>query len=157
MRAYLDIKIGEQRMTYTDFFISFNWVQENVCHCVNLYLFVIINKKKLESYSKLSLPVISEHTITTQIFYIPKTLLVCFYKAEKEFSHIQCFSGWQHDRFIPLKKINWYSFVYNCNTLYSKFIIRSVWQNLVSGNMPSRATFRSLAFLFWGFLVQSLV
>jgi len=65
------------------FFISCNWLKESVSHCVNSYWFVIV-KKKLESYSKLSIPVTFEHTMTTQVFYIPKTLLVCFYKADNE-------------------------------------------------------------------------
>ena len=32
----------------------------------------------------LSIPVTFKHTVTTQVFYIPKTLLVCFYKADNE-------------------------------------------------------------------------
>ena len=65
------------------FFVSCNWLKESVFRFVNLYLFVIL-KKKLESYLKLSILVTFEQTMTTQIFYIPKTLLVCFYKADKE-------------------------------------------------------------------------
>jgi hypothetical protein len=86
--------------------------------------------------------------MTTQVFYIPKTLQVCFYKADKEFSFIQCFSRWQHDRFIPLKM---FTDIHSCiiashytpslpYTRYDK-ILYQLFETTVSENIPSYKTF----------------